>query len=139
MVWKAPTKAAARTDWVNLPFAQPREVEPPSRTWTNEQWELIQLGRVPDEMEDKWFCYVEETRLHVYRSWTGNEIFDALFEHGADGWRVVQLVVEGDAERFRAESDAEVREVFGQVIDGQLLDRTVIEADLTGGREIGAI
>lgn len=45
------------------------------RAFTREEMQNLRYGHIPLEMEDKWFCYMEENTLHAYRSWSGICIF----------------------------------------------------------------
>lgn len=33
--------------------------------------DLVKMGFIPDEMEEKWFCYFKDNTLYQHRSWTG--------------------------------------------------------------------
>ena len=50
---------------------------------TPEQMDTLSWGHVPLEMEDKWFSYMENGRLHIHRSWTGFCIY--IIEFCRDG------------------------------------------------------
>lgn len=41
------------------------------------EFERIQWGYIPVQMEEKWFAYFDNNWLHFHRSWTGYEIFKA--------------------------------------------------------------
>ena len=45
----------------------------------------IANGHIPQEMEDKWFVFLEEDRLYFHRSWTGFCIFDLQLVTNCDG------------------------------------------------------
>lgn len=53
--------------------------------YTADQFAQIQLGLIPDAMEDKWFLYFEADTLHMHRSWTGYENYRVRFERLPDG------------------------------------------------------
>ena len=57
----------------------------------------LELGMTPLQMEDKWFCYAEENRLHYYRSWTGIPWFQVqLSPISGDRWRIGEALVKAD-------------------------------------------
>ena len=41
------------------------------RSFTPEQMKALRKGNIPQEMEDKWFWYMEGDTLFAHRSWTG--------------------------------------------------------------------
>ena len=87
-------------------------------TFTEEEKELLSYGFRPLSMDDKWFVYVEADTIHLVRSWTGIEVFQAKFipaEHKT--WRIEALNVRSD-EQYSSMSNASL---FGQLIRGRLL------------------
>lgn len=40
-------------------------------TLTTKEYARLSLGLIPEEMEDKWFIYLEDNKLYCHRSWTG--------------------------------------------------------------------
>lgn len=39
----------------------------------------MKKGFIPSSMEQKWFCYYENSTLHFYRSWSGKLICSVIF------------------------------------------------------------
>jgi len=91
-------------------------------TYTQDEYQHITLGLIPEQMEDKWFIYHQDDWLHCHRSWTGVCIFQAHFKGTSSGWTVSQVRVNRDPEQYQGPSDA---------YDLQLL-RFLIEALLLG-------
>lgn len=74
-----PPSLATRESWQHQPFpeqAVPLSVE---RTWTEQEYERIRYGFIPQAMEDKWFIFLEEDTLYVHRSWTGLAVYKLSF------------------------------------------------------------
>lgn len=48
-------------------------------------WEFarLRLGLIPQAMEDKWFVYYEDEKLHFHRSWTGMAVYRVTFRREA--------------------------------------------------------
>lgn len=69
------------------------------RSFTPEQMERLRMGNVPEEMEDKWFWYYEDNRLHIHRSWTGYCIFIVAFDPGSD---LLRVTVNRDPAQYRS-------------------------------------
>ena len=69
-----PLRAARRDDWKTEP-------DPPLRPLAFErsldpgQAAALALGTVPEEMENKWFVFQEDDKIHFHRSWTGILVF----------------------------------------------------------------
>lgn len=46
---------------------------------------IIRQGLVPRDMDDRWFMFFENDSLHIFRSWTGYQIFALHFAEAPDG------------------------------------------------------
>lgn len=73
-------KIATKKDWKTLDL--PNEVEQfiYERNFSEEELKLLSYGFIPEEMEDKWFIYMENNTLYFHRSWTGICIFKIEFK-----------------------------------------------------------
>ena len=60
----------------------------------------IKKGRVPREMEDKWFMYYSNSRLHIHRSWTGYAIYIVRFIEEGDEATAVDFQANVDPEQY---------------------------------------
>jgi hypothetical protein len=109
---------------------------PCSLSFSLEEFERIQSGLVPREMEDKWFIYYDAPFLFFHRSWTGKPVYRLKFlirDHRA--------VVD---EMLRSHDIAESDEGY----DARLLDFLIgnlllgkckpfpVPADMLGGAEV---
>lgn len=56
-----------------------------ARRFSPEETEILVRGIVPLGMEDHWFIFEEDDVLHLYRSWTGHELFTIQLRRLADG------------------------------------------------------
>lgn len=74
------TLPAAKDDWTALAMPQQRDHFILKRHFTDEQMKALRRGNVPQEMEDKWFWYVEGDTLFAHRSWTGFCIYTIEFK-----------------------------------------------------------
>ena len=66
-----PERKATREDWKTCDMPEMHVVAEFRMDLTPEQMDTLSWGHVPLEMEDKWFSYMENGRLHIHRSWTG--------------------------------------------------------------------
>ncbi len=87
-----------RTDWMTLTMRGPTEWVPLHIPVEEQAFELIRLGLLPLQMEDKWFIFFEDPVLHLHRSWTGYETFRILVSPSPEG-RCIQGVLVSRDER----------------------------------------
>lgn len=54
-------------------------------------------------MEIRWLAHLDDTGvLRLWRSWTGQQIYQAVFEsHATDQWVIRELAVEQEPTRYR--------------------------------------
>jgi hypothetical protein len=57
------------------------------------QFERLQQGLLPAQMEDKWFVYYDEPFLHWHRSWTGKPVYRVEFAFDGSAARVVDAQI----------------------------------------------
>jgi len=77
------------------------------------------------DMDDKWHAFVEDDRLFLHRSWTGDGVYEAQFTRSNDGWSITELLVEGErnTDRYVRGSDAYEAVAVGAIIDGVLFGK----------------
>ena len=77
----------ARADsWKRLP-APPARRLPFDAVYDADQYARLRQGLIPQEMEDKWFIYLEDGQLCLHRSWTGTWIYALRLEPEGASWR----------------------------------------------------
>lgn len=72
-------KVAEKSDWKTVDMPAQHSTFSFYRHFTDAQIKWLSRGSIPLEMEDKWFCYMEENTLYVHRSWTGFCIYIITF------------------------------------------------------------
>jgi hypothetical protein len=78
----------------------------PRRTWSDDDWQRIQLGYFSRDMDEKWDVFAEGNVVFLHRNWTGRGIFEATFASAeGGGWQISAAVVERDRERYRGDDD----------------------------------
>jgi len=82
---------------------------------------LIARGRIPKEMEEKWFVYLEQGRLLFRRSWTGFLIYDVEAQWRDDTLYLGQVTVNRDVRQYTVTDDAYDRALLLYLIDVILL------------------
>lgn len=65
--------------------------------FADHEFELLSLGLVPQQMEDKWFIYFDGLSAHLHRSWTGQHVYRINFAPKSRGFTVDQAWVATDA------------------------------------------
>jgi len=88
------SEPARRQSWKNIqPLPQQRATVSLDRTFSEEEYELIRRGVIPEVMEDKWFIFLEEDVLYFHRSWTGFCIYQVRMKKEGAEYRVVEALV----------------------------------------------
>ncbi len=73
-------KIACKEDWNIKEMPALNETFILNRQFTPQQMEVLRRGHIPQEMEDKWFWYMEGDTLFAHRSWTGICIYRVDFK-----------------------------------------------------------
>jgi len=90
-----------------------------------EEFEKISLGVVPQEMEDKWFIYLDGTTLHLHRSWTGICIYQVELEEKAGKYAVRRVLVNRNPTEYQATDDVYDSELLHFLVSNLLLGRKI--------------
>ena len=61
-----------------------------SMTFTKAQYKHLSRGLIPQQMEDKWFVFMESEWLYFHRSWTGKCMYMARIVPAGDGYELVE-------------------------------------------------
>ena len=127
---------ASRTSWKTLPPSQQREALGLTATFNDAETELLVLGLVPKEMEDKWFIYFERPAiggpasrgaangqgwLLFHRSWTGACIYAVHLERSPGGARAIDSWVSRDPAQYIGTDVEYDRKLLRFLIDALLL------------------
>lgn len=73
-----------------------------ARRFSPEETQVLVRGVRPREMEDHWFIFAEDGVLHLYRSWTGYELFKIRLRRSADGGpEIAEVMVNDEHARAR--------------------------------------
>ena len=94
------TRVARRGDWKTKPMPEQQATFVLNRTFSEAEMEALNRGNVPQDMEDKWFWFMEGTMLFAYRSWTGYCIYQIDFRD--DNHHIV--TVNRDPEQYKCTS-----------------------------------
>jgi hypothetical protein len=96
-----------------------------SAEFSSEEFDRISRGLVPQEMEDKWFIYLEGDVLHLHRSWTGVCIYRVEFAIEGDKPRVRRALVNRDPSQYKEPDDVYDSKLLHFLISNLLLGKQV--------------
>jgi hypothetical protein len=91
------------------------------REFTEAEYESIRHGLVPEQMEDKWFIFLEGETLYFHRSWTGNCIYQLSLRREGEKYAVSDALVNRDAGQYGGTNDAYDERLLTYLIDNLLL------------------
>ena len=77
---KSKPSVARRGDWKTEPMPEQHETFVLQRSFSDAEMDVLRRGNIPQEMEDKWFWYMERSTLWAHRSWTGYCIYRIDFQ-----------------------------------------------------------
>lgn len=121
-------RAAVKGDWRAEPMPEKHTTIELNHEYSTEDMEIIKLGEIPEEMEDKWFMYYvqSENKLYMHRSWTGYCVYIVQFEEKADEsvFMATTAVVNREESQHNCNNDQEDKRTV----------LTVISAVMLGGR-----
>lgn len=99
------TVKATKERWKTLPMPRMHSTVK-MNIWMNlEDFENIEMGHIPDAMEDHWFMYCDERHVRWYRSWTGICIFDASYKKLEDRVMFTTLRINRRPDQFSSNDD----------------------------------
>ena len=96
--WKIKLKEISKPERINF-----------SMQFTDEQFEKITNGLIPQEMEDKWFIFYENNWLYFHRSWTGYCQYKMQITKAEDepNYTIKEFFVERNPDIYRGVNDYE--------------------------------
>jgi len=116
---------ARKDSWKTQPMPPATAVLDYGGRFSSEEFERISHGLIPEEMEDKWFIYLDGTTLHLHRSWTGISIFEVEFEEIGAEHVVRRTLVNRDQTQYNSTDDAYDSALLHFLISNLLLGKQV--------------
>ena len=104
---------ALKGDWQTSEMPAKHDVFILKRSFTPKQMKALRKGNIPQEMEDKWFWYMEDNTLFVHRSWTGFCIYRIDFS--PDNHH--KVTVNRDPEQYNCSSIDKDRESLNRLLN----------------------
>jgi hypothetical protein len=115
------TMKATRKLWQTKEMPQKRSLLEFRSHFSQAEFNLLSLGEVPEQMEDKWFIFLEEPWLFFHRSWTGDCIFQLRLQPDEHGYSVAEAWVNQDAQQYNSGGSARDVELLSKLINRLLL------------------
>lgn len=124
-------KKATGTNRNLQPLPAETAVLPFERTFTATEFQQIELGFIPQQMEDKWFMYFQDGQLNMHRSWTGFQIYQVTIVSGNDNnYHVTKVLANRDPQQYTVEDDLHDAQWLHFYIDLFLLKKKNVSAPL---------
>ena len=108
---------ATKDSWKRLPLPERREPLSFPGFYTDARADLMCLGHVPRDMDDKWFVYAEEGWVYFHRNWTGACIFALKLDGSPVGVRVLDSWVSRDEKQYTSKDAEQDRKLLAGVIE----------------------
>jgi hypothetical protein len=114
---------ATRQSWPHpQPLPAQRSQLSLQRAFTEQEYERICLGFIPERMEDKWFMFVEDDTLYIHRSWTGFCIYQVRFIKADTHYIIEDVFANRDADQYDGPGDGYDTKMALYLIDFLLLN-----------------
>jgi len=113
-----------KTRWKTEGFSKPHRIKANFR-FNETNYARIHFGLLPEEMEDKWFAYFENGKIHFHRSWTGHKRYEAQINKDGDYYMISEVIAERDTDLYRQANDNEDIHLFGFLLGRGVLGLNV--------------
>ena len=110
-------KAAQAADWNIKPIPTDMYSINCKLQYTDKQFDMMKKGAIPEEMEEKWFIYYNNSNLYIYRSWSGICVFIVKFSD-----KIVSEIMVNPDKDFNLPVKEEIPEYVDRLINNLLLD-----------------
>jgi 8-oxo-dGTP diphosphatase len=114
-------RRASASDWNIKSFSGDYVTIPLAMSFSASQAQLIKMGFIPSEMEEKWFAYFDNNILYQHRSWSGLCVDRVYFKSDGDVLRATHAEVSQEAaqsmDQCYAYSSRRIEEMLCQLAD----------------------
>ena len=117
------SEVASRSSWKALPMPDEKSRLSFERSFTQDEFQQISKGLIPEAMEDKWFIFLENDSLYLHRSWTGACIYQIQLERRGEEYVVTDAWVNRESEQYDANDNDYDGLLLGFLIDNFLLGK----------------
>lgn len=117
------TKVVTRESWQNEPMPAKRQRLALDNVYSPEDYEVLVRGVLPQQMEDKWFIFMEADRLYFCRSWSGFCVYEVQLTERDGRYLITEAWVNRDPEQYQETDDRHDAGVLCVLIDYLMLGR----------------
>ncbi|MEH2359184.1 hypothetical protein [Nostoc sp.] len=110
---------AKRNDWKTEPMPSAFTNITVEKPYSQEEFDRIAAGVIPEQMEDKWFIFYEAPWLYLHRSWTGFCIFKVRFEVVGESLKIAEVYVNRDPTQQLNTDDERDASLLGILLDSR--------------------
>ncbi len=115
---------ATRQSWPKLqPLPQKRSHFWLERSFTEQDFDQLRRGFIPERMEEKWFIYYEGGILFFHRSWTGFCIFELHLVQDGAVYTVSKIFANRDEHQYTGKDNVYDGNLIMFLVDTLLLNR----------------
>jgi hypothetical protein len=118
-------RIAVSSSWKSIEMTATVSSFPLEKRYTAAEFSIIARGLIPEEMEDKWFIFMQDTTLCFHRSWTGFCIYKVVFERVNDEHLVREAFVNRDLDQYSFRDNSYEANLVGWLIDRLILRNPV--------------
>ncbi|MCD8316495.1 MAG: ADP-ribosylglycohydrolase family protein, partial [Eggerthellaceae bacterium] len=103
-------KVALKSSWKILPMPKEHKKLDIFISLSEEELAKLVLGRIPRDMDERWFMYFDGQYVRYYRSWTGTCIYLGEIERVEDVPAITSITVNRDETQYTETDDDYDRE-----------------------------
>lgn len=92
-------KKADAGSWKCTPFSDCKRIDC-NIVLTQEEFEVLSMGHIPEVMEDHWFMYCDNNSVNYFRSWTGIQIFKGYYKLENDVYIIYALEINDNKDEY---------------------------------------
>ena len=110
-------RIAKREDWAIQPMPAISASISVEKFYSQNEFDQLSAGVIPETMEDKWFVFYESPWLYLHRSWTGLFVFKVRFEPMAGGMAIAEALVNRDPHQYTETEREHAIAMLGTLLD----------------------
>lgn len=114
---------ASRDSWQTKRMPDRKRRLQLERSFSLREYDRLRYGYVPQEMEDKWFIFLEDNWLNFHRSWTGICIYRVRLDRVKDRYECLEAWANRDPREYSMTNDAYDASLLEFLIDSDLLHK----------------
>ncbi|MDZ8092864.1 MAG: hypothetical protein RMZ42_13340 [Nostoc sp. DedQUE05] len=112
-------RIAKRNDWKTEPMPSVCKNITLEKVYSQQEFDRIAAGVIPEQMEDKWFIFYEAPWLYLHRSWTGFCIFKVRFEVVAETVKIAEVQVNREPAQYYNTDDERDASMLAILLDSR--------------------